>query len=162
MKLIEPSYFIIDWWTLNIMHRQLQIFCNIFPMGAGIARWLERQTRDRKVASLNPGRSRGRIFFSRVNFVCWLLFGVRSPFGEVFVPGHVRRILTLDSWNILFFLNSIIEIWHSNMTCVDLAYVWKSKTHKRLKECFSTGRNRTKRGNFQGNPLFQATYNIKT
>ena len=36
------------------------------------------QTHDRKVASLNPGRSNGRIFFSRVNFVCWLLFGVLS------------------------------------------------------------------------------------
>ena len=28
------------------------------------------RTRDRKVASPNPGRSGGRIFFSRVNFVC--------------------------------------------------------------------------------------------
>ena len=44
----------------------------------GIACWLERQTCDRKVASSNPGWSGGRIFFSRVNFVCRLLFGVRS------------------------------------------------------------------------------------
>ena len=28
------------------------------------------QTRDRKVASSNPDRSGGKIFFSRVNFVC--------------------------------------------------------------------------------------------
>ena len=34
--------------------------------------------RDQKVANLNPGRSGRRIFFSRVNFVCWLLFCVRS------------------------------------------------------------------------------------
>ena len=34
--------------------------------GAGIAQWLEHRTRDR--------RSGGRIFFSRVNFLCWLLF----------------------------------------------------------------------------------------
>ena len=47
-------------------------------MAAGIACWLERRTRDRKVAGSNPGRSGGRIFFSRVNFVCRLLFGVRS------------------------------------------------------------------------------------
>ena len=46
--------------------------------GAGIACWLKRWTRDRKVASSNPGRSGVRIFFSRVNFVCWLLLGVRS------------------------------------------------------------------------------------
>ena len=30
---------------------------------------IERRTRDRKVASSNSGRSGGRIFFSRVNFV---------------------------------------------------------------------------------------------
>ena len=42
--------------------------------GAGIAEWLERRTRDWKVAGSNPCRSGGRIFFSRVNFLCWLLF----------------------------------------------------------------------------------------
>ena len=31
---------------------------------------VERQTRDRKVASSNSDRSGGRIFFSGVNFVC--------------------------------------------------------------------------------------------
>ena len=40
--------------------------------------WLQRWTRDRKDASLNPGRSGARIFFFRVNFVCWLLLGVCS------------------------------------------------------------------------------------
>ena len=39
---------------------------------------VERRTHDRKVASSNPGRSGGRIFFSRVNSVCWLLFDVHS------------------------------------------------------------------------------------
>ena len=38
----------------------------------------------------------------------------------------------------------------------------RSKTHKRLKERFLIGRNRTKCANFRGSPLFQATYNIKT
>ena len=38
----------------------------------------------------------------------------------------------------------------------------RSKTRKRLKERFLTGRNRTKRANFLGTPLFKATYNIKT
>ena len=42
--------------------------------GAGIAQWLEHRTRDQKVAGSNPCRSSGRIFFSRVNFLCWLLF----------------------------------------------------------------------------------------
>ena len=45
---------------------------------AGIAQWLERRTHDWKVAGLNPCRSGGRIFFSRVDFLCWLLF--QSPF----------------------------------------------------------------------------------
>ena len=38
----------------------------------------------------------------------------------------------------------------------------RSKTHRRLKEHFLTGRNRTKRANFRGSPLFQATYSINT
>ena len=40
------------------------------PKEAGIAQWLERRTRDRKVAGSNPCWSGGRIFFSRVNFLC--------------------------------------------------------------------------------------------
>ena len=50
----------------------LFIFCVIGR--EGIAQWLERRTRDWKVAGSNPCRSDGRIFFSRVNFLCWLLF----------------------------------------------------------------------------------------
>ena len=46
--------------------------------GAGIAQWLERRTRDWKVASSNPRRNGGIIFISRVDFLCWLLF--RYPF----------------------------------------------------------------------------------
>ena len=37
-----------------------------------------------------------------------------------------------------------------------------SQTHKRLKECFLIGQNRTKGAHFWGGSLFQATYNIKT
>ena len=39
-----------------------------------MAQWLERKTRDWKVAGSNPCWSGGRIFFSRVDFLCWLLF----------------------------------------------------------------------------------------
>ena len=49
---------------------------------------LEHRTRGRKIASSNPGRSGGRIFFSRVNFVCWLLFHVR--FTPVLPQRHVK------------------------------------------------------------------------
>ena len=39
---------------------------------------LEGRSRDRKVPGSSRGRSGGRTFFSRVNFLCWLLF--RYPF----------------------------------------------------------------------------------
>ena len=56
--------------------------------GTGIACWSERRTRDRMFASSNPGRSGWRIFFSRVNFVCWLLLGVLST--PVLSQWHVK------------------------------------------------------------------------
>ena len=63
--------------------------------GAEIACWLERRTRDRKVASSNPGKDGGRIFSSRVNFVCCLLLLVRStpvlPQWHAKDPGHFAK-----------------------------------------------------------------------
>ena len=50
--------------------------------------FVERWTCDRKVASSNLGRSSGRIFFSRVNFVCWLVFSLRST--PVLLQWHVK------------------------------------------------------------------------
>ena len=50
----------------------------IYPSGAGIAQWLEHRTRDWKAVGSNPCWNGGRIFFSRVDFLCWLLF--RYPF----------------------------------------------------------------------------------
>ena len=56
----------------------------------GIAQWVERRTRDSKVAGWNPCRSGGRIFyFFRVNFLCWLLF--RYP-SHPRVTAVVRKI----------------------------------------------------------------------
>ena len=46
-------------------------FCALYSkQGVGIAQWLECQIRDLKVPGSSPGRSGGRIFFSRVNFLC--------------------------------------------------------------------------------------------
>ena len=42
--------------------------------GTEIAQWLEHWTCGWKVTGLNPCRSGGRIFFSRVDFLCWLIF----------------------------------------------------------------------------------------
>ena len=47
---------------------------NSATQGTVKIQWLERRTRDRKVPGSSPGRSGGRIFFSRVNCLCWLLF----------------------------------------------------------------------------------------
>ena len=38
--------------------------------GAGVERW----THDQRVSGLSPGRNSGQIFFSKVNFLCRLLF----------------------------------------------------------------------------------------
>ena len=63
--------------------------------GGGIAQWLERRTRDWKVAGSNPCWNGGRIFFSRVDFLCWLLF--RYPFHPRVTtvarknPGHSAK-----------------------------------------------------------------------
>ena len=68
-------------WPFRLIYQYLGIY---------IERERERGIRDRKVASSNPGRSGGRIFFSRVNFVCWLLFGVRS--NLVLLQRHVKDL----------------------------------------------------------------------
>ena len=41
----------------------------VFVSGDGIAQWLELRTRVRKVPGSSPGRSGGRIFSFRVNFL---------------------------------------------------------------------------------------------
>ena len=55
-----------------------------------MACWSERRIPDWKVESSNPG-----IFFFRINFVCWLLVGVRStpvvPQWHVKDPGHSAK-----------------------------------------------------------------------
>ena len=53
-------------------------YMSIITGGAGIAQWLERRNRDWNIAGSNPCRSGGRNSFSRVDFLCWLLF--RYPF----------------------------------------------------------------------------------
>ena len=54
----------------HVSDRQSQGCCALCGCGAGIAQWLERRTRDWKVAGLNPCWNGGRIFFSRVDFLC--------------------------------------------------------------------------------------------
>ena len=65
----------------------------VFIIRAGIAQWLEHRTRDWKVAGSNPcWKGGGRIFFSRVDFLCWLLF--RYPFRP-----RVTTVARKRSWS---------------------------------------------------------------
>ena len=73
--------------------------CNAFRCynnkGSQDSMLVQHQSHDQNVASLNPGRGSRRIFFSRVNFWCLLLFGVRStpvlPQWYVNDPGHSAK-----------------------------------------------------------------------
>ena len=62
----------------------------ISPLGSRDRLLVEHRTSDRKVASSNPCRSGGRIFFSTVNFVCLLLFGVCST--PVLPQWHLPKV----------------------------------------------------------------------
>ena len=69
----------------------------ITTSGTGIAQWLEGRIRDRKVAGSNPCRSGGRIFFSSVNVLYWLLF--RYPFHSgVTALAHKRPRSFCRKW----------------------------------------------------------------
>ena len=55
-----------------------QLLSSTQSYGARIVCWYKRRTSDRTVVSSNPSRSGGTVFYTRVHFVCWLLFGVCS------------------------------------------------------------------------------------
>ena len=54
------------------------------------------QTHHQNIASLSPDRSSQRMFFPRVNFVCWLSFGIHSnpvlPQRQVKDPSHLPKV----------------------------------------------------------------------
>ena len=63
--------YILCYCYADIFGESYYHYCN--SAGAGIAQWLEHRTRDWKVAGSNPCWNGRRIFFSRVDFLCWLL-----------------------------------------------------------------------------------------
>ena len=79
----------------QFIFKSCDLVCAACFITARRASWFERRTRDQKVARSNPGRSGGRIFFSGVNFVCWLLFGVHSTLvllqWHIKDPGHSAK-----------------------------------------------------------------------
>ena len=72
----------------SFVPRSASDFLGSSSVGARIAYWLEHQTHEQKVANSNPSRSSRRMFSSRVNFVCWLLFGVHST--PTLLQWHVK------------------------------------------------------------------------
>ena len=67
--------------------------------GAGITQWLERRTRDRKVAGSNPSWSGGIIFFSRVNFLCWFIsVSIPPPCYRSSTWGRRTPLVPSNNW----------------------------------------------------------------
>ena len=61
------EFVIVVWWVCLLLSVLVLPLLKV----AGIAQWLQRRTRDqRRVVGSSPGRSGGRIFFSRVNILC--------------------------------------------------------------------------------------------
>ena len=110
-------------------------------------------TRVRELSEIPQGR------VSLVPFDRAFLAGLRAPppYGQ---PGFDLTIMwyCADWWKTQWFWKKKKNLKEELTASV----LKKSKTHKRLKEHFLNGWNRTKRAHFQGSPLFPATYNIKT
>ena len=83
---VMEEFLFLSWFTSCV-----QLVCSLIVMCWGSAPPRVRE----KLASSNLGRSWGRILISRVNFVCWLLFGVRSTLvltqWHVKDPGHCAK-----------------------------------------------------------------------
>ena len=98
-------------------------------MRAGIAQWLERRTRDRKVSGSNPCWSGGRIFFSRVNFLCWLLF--RYPFHP-----RVTAVARKRPWSFCQNRRWQVTAKHAYTSCVWLCMhsAWLYGVHRTCRD----------------------------
>ena len=82
------SHFVCSCQSIQMLFQQFKKH-----LQAGIAQWSEWWTCDQKVMGSSPGRSGRKVFFSRVNFLCWLLFGILStPVLTVIKnPGHFAK-----------------------------------------------------------------------
>ena len=97
--------------------RKLVVKSSVVPQQSSRLRtiwwwWWERHTRDQKVSTSNPGR---RISFSRIYFVCWLLFGVCStpvlPQWHVKDPGHCQKCRWQVRPKHAYTLDSTKSVW---------------------------------------------------
>ena len=95
---------------------------------SGIAQWLEQQTCDWKV--YGPSRSSGRIVFSSVNFLCWLLY--RDPFHPCVTTVTCKRSLTFCQkcrWQVRAKYTYILCMWLQIVTLLTGAWLyWVHRT----------------------------------
>ena len=107
-------------------------------LGAGIAQWLERQTHDWKIKALNPHRNGGRIFFSRVDFLCWLLF--RYPFQPCVTAVARKRsrsfcqkcrwqVTAKHTYTLHVALHDVAWLYGVHRTCTETAAVSCGTSH---------------------------------
>ena len=120
-------------WTVIWKSENICCWCNVSLCvhfdGAGIAQWLERRTRIWTVACSNPCWNGRRIFFSTVDFLCWLLF--RYPFHPRVTavarknPGHPAKNagsrLQLNTHAPYVCGLAWSDIVHGCMVCTELA-----------------------------------------
>ena len=109
------------------------------------------------------------LLFHRTQIFYFLLASTLLPSSQsyclYFLWSALRPVLYMGKESVktrlqAFTVNMVgIKMYtHQKKKC----YKYRSKAHKRLKELFLIGRNRTKCANFWGSPLFHASYNIKT
>ena len=97
----------------------------------GIAQWLGRQTRDRKVESSSPHRRGGKMFSSRVRFLCWPLFRYRfHPCVTAVARKRSRSFCQRFWWQVTAKHVCTVRMWlcmkwrdmvHGCMVCPELA-----------------------------------------
>ena len=85
--------------------------------GVGIAQWLEWQTHDWNVVGSNPCRSSSRIFFSMVNFLCWLLF-------QYLYHHRVTAVARKRSWSFCQKCRWQVTAKHAYTLCMWLCMKW--------------------------------------
>ena len=110
------------------MYLHLFIIAIITSRETGTARWLERRVCDRKVAGSSPGRSGGRIFFSGVNFLCWLLF--RCPLHSrvsAVARKRSRSFCQKCRWQVTGKHTCTLHMWLCMMLCAGLYGVHRTR-----------------------------------
>ena len=90
--------------------------------GAEIAQWLECQTPDWKVPGSSPSRSSGITVFSRVNFLCWLLFQyLFHPCVTTVAHKRSQSFCQKCTWQ--------VTVKHTCTLCMWLSMKWPDMVH---------------------------------